>query len=1275
MKKKLLVIIVAVLVVIGATIGVIAGGTANKGGSGSSAGGPSGGETPDDPKVTYTAEDFTISANVSVESLRFCNMNGQKTVDKTKYHAETMRSIVSEGYFTGRLCVNVTVTNPKGERKSLPIYLEFDTNHIGSPQDTEIYAIVDNDIKLQLSNLTCERSRLCSLMIELGCDYDSAERFTGYYKGSDNKIDDMITERGFGVTQYIDGYKNGSVTITPPQIIVVDEIEDAPDEVVFTGKDISRLDSDLDFKPYGTARYDDLTKIITYSKERGALNSIIPSNTFLEDYHYDYSVGYDDLSGDYDAGERGVYIDKNEVSFSKVIGFTRVCFKYEFGDYFANKYSRYVPTVSKVKEKYDFEGTHKEALTTFVSFLGQEKTLTVKKDTVEGRYEYYYIDKTDLPVFFAEKMPATKVEKYKIGNTEYDSIPSVREYPNSVAFTMEDSYAGEFSCMNMVLSFTYDDYVTSTKIKDIGEDYEDVDEAFYNITNNTGERLISTNSDGYVFDENIGKAKAEPFVYNYCTFPLGGRNYSFNLSFKVMPKYEGFDLEDVGANYGLKSSYYEGDRLSYKEGLQVRLIYFNAVYKNKLHGNEEYKYEYVPFEEEYIVGFSTEKSSDGKNIKYRLSYNGTETELYATYRVLPNPVVSITLSEGAFEGLYVKGEVFNLNGESITVTREFGENRVSTIPVTEDMLSGIDTSKGGTQTVTVTYKGQTVSKELTIKTVSKIEFYERISTIYVTGELPSEVLIKVVFDGDAEDYEIYDLTREQIASAMDTSVAGPHEFRYTFGGVTLHIDYKVIEGIYVTYKITTDDTAIICRITDNKPTDDYYFKAQSLSTMEIPSVVNYDGVDYPVTEISAEVFYGRGGVTTVILPDSLNKIPDYAFADCPDLQKLVFKGNVDEIGLAILQKSNAVKEVVIPAEAKEKLYLFFVKQPKSDTKAVIPNNLTVRFTEGSLSLPSLYFTGLSNDIFIETVEFPMSLVTLNEQGNGFNNGFDIVKEFKSKEGGQITVKSNVIYTDAGKTLYYYPKLATAETLVIDDEVTKIGSITGNEYLKTVTVGANVKELATGAFLDFTALTNVTFKGSLKVIPEDAFNGCTSLTTFGFPEGLETIGKTAFYMCGLKTLDIPKSVTKIGERAFGYSDNLEKIRFESNLDDCFDTTKGAVNLGLRKLQVIEYSGNIPLKNLSCYSVYSAMGGVVGVSKIIVTKKVCDNFAKGRMIGGDLVEWPSKGVYCRAGVKYIGNNATDSFFKEKLYFEDSSTDGVTFNTPQNSFEIQKGVTPSF
>ena len=1262
MKKKLLVIIVAVLVVIGATIGVIAGVTANKGGPGDSAGGPSGGGAPDNPEVTYTAEDFTISANVSVGSLRFCNRNGkQKTVDKTKYYAKIMRSIVIDGYFTGRLDVNVTVSNPEGKTESLPIHLEFDTtDHGDNPYDAVIYAIVDNDIKFQLSNLTCDRSRLCSLLIALGCDYDSAERFTGYYKGSDKK---MVFEVGFDVTQYIDGYENGTVTITPPQIIVVDKIEDALDEVVFTGKDISGLDSDLDFKPYKTARYYDLTKIITYSKECGSLNSIIPSNTFLEDYHYDYSVGYDDLSGDYDADEQGVYIDKNEITFSKVIGFTRVCFKYEFGDYFADKYSRYAPTVSKVKIKYDFEGTHKESFTTVVSFLGQEKTLTVKKGTVEGRYEYeyYYISKTDLPVFFAEKMSETKVEKYKIGNTEYDSIPWKREYPEAVAVTMEDSYAGEFSCMNMVLSFTYDDYVTSTKIKDIGEDYEDVDSAFYNITNYNGARLISRNFDGYVFDENIGKAKAEPFVYYYCTFSLGGRNYSFDLSFKVMPKYEGFDLVSRGYNNGLKTSYYEGERLSYEDDLQIRLNYYNAVYKNKLAPSEEYKYEYVPFKEEYIVGFSTEKSSDGKDLKYRLSYNGTETELYATYRVLPNPVVSITLSAGAFEGLYVKGEDFNLNGESITVTKEFGENRVSTIPVTEDMLSGIDTSKGGAQMVTVTYKGQTVSKAITIKTVTKIEFYERISTVYVTGELPSEVKIKVVFDGDAEDYEIYDLTREQIASAMDTSVAGNHNFSYTFGGVTLRIDYKVIEGIYVTYTIT-DDTAKIYGITYNKPTDDYYFKAQSLSTMEIPSVVNYDGVDYPVTEISAEVFYGKGGVTTVILPESLKKVPDYAFADCPDLQKLVFKGVVDEIGLAILKNSNAVKEVVIPAEAKEKLYLFFVKQPKSDTKAVIPDNLTVRFTEGSVSLPSLYFTGLNKDIFIETVEFPMTLETLNEQGNGF----DIVKEFKSKEGGQITVKSNVIYTDAGKTLYYYPKLATAETLVIDDEVTKIGPISGNEYLKTVTVGANVKELATGAFLDFTALTKVTFGGSLKVIPEDAFNGCTSLTTFGFPKELETIGEAAFYMCGLKTLDIPKSVTKIGERAFGFSENLEKIRFESNLDDCFDTMKGAVNLSLRKLQVIEYSGNIPLKNLSCYS--------SGVSKIIVTKKVCDNFAQ-TTIYGDRISWPSQGVYCRAGVKYIGEKAADSYFTNILYFEDSSTDGVTFKTPQNYFEIETRVTPSF
>lgn len=81
------------------------------------------------------------------------------------------------------------------------------------------------------------------------------------------------------------------------------------------------------------------------------------------------------------------------------------------------------------------------------------------------------------------------------------------------------------------------------------------------------------------------------------------------------------------------------------------------------------------------------------------------------------------------------------------------------------------------------------------------------------------------------------------------------------------------------------------------------------------------------------------------------------------------------------------------------------------------------------------------------------------------------------------------------------------------------------------------KLPKGAFKEFIALTSASLSGlyGLTEIPDGMFLGCNELTEVTFPditEGIESIGNRAFYMCrDLKTLEIPETVQEISDFAF------------------------------------------------------------------------------------------------------------------------------------------------
>ena len=87
----------------------------------------------------------------------------------------------------------------------------------------------------------------------------------------------------------------------------------------------------------------------------------------------------------------------------------------------------------------------------------------------------------------------------------------------------------------------------------------------------------------------------------------------------------------------------------------------------------------------------------------------------------------------------------------------------------------------------------------------------------------------------------------------------------------------------------------------------------------------------------------------------------------------------------------------------------------------------------------------------------------------------------------------------------------------------------------------VNQIDKEVFKDMPALTSIEMPESVTTIGESAFEGCTGLTSIKLPEGLTCIESNTFKGCsGLTSLEIPKSLTTIGLDAFSSCRGLTSI---------------------------------------------------------------------------------------------------------------------------------------
>ena len=247
--------------------------------------------------------------------------------------------------------------------------------------------------------------------------------------------------------------------------------------------------------------------------------------------------------------------------------------------------------------------------------------------------------------------------------------------------------------------------------------------------------------------------------------------------------------------------------------------------------------------------------------------------------------------------------------------------------------------------------------------------------------------------------------------------------------------------------------------------------------------------------------FDRDQITELYISDGVTTVGDNAFSWYRNLKKAVVGNSVKTIGDSAF------------------------KQDENLTELTLGNSVEV------IKGTAFSETGLQELVLPSSLKSIWSMALY---------GMDQLENITISANETYQTKDGALYTNGGKTLYFYPSKKTGD-YTIPEGVTEIANdaFNGTNLTKLV-IADSVTRIGEYAFSNSNTLQTIVFGKGAKVIPRCCCSGNTALTTVTIPEGVTTVENEAFVLCpALKEVTLPLSVTS-EDNAFPANTNVTRL---------------------------------------------------------------------------------------------------------------------------------------
>ena len=282
------------------------------------------------------------------------------------------------------------------------------------------------------------------------------------------------------------------------------------------------------------------------------------------------------------------------------------------------------------------------------------------------------------------------------------------------------------------------------------------------------------------------------------------------------------------------------------------------------------------------------------------------------------------------------------------------------------------------------------------------------------------------------------------------------------------------------------------------------------------------------TVIAGNLLANCPGIETIVIPDSVTEIGEYAFYHCINLKDVKLSSALTTINTRAFNDCIALPEIEIPDSVTRISYGVF------DGCTALAD---VKLSRNLVQLDGRAFSGCDA---LTSITIPKKVATSYKAdisdygytgGRGAFNGNANLKSVTFEEGSTVI---------AGNLLANCPGI---ETIVIPDSVTEIGEYAFYHCinLKDVKLSSALTTINTQAFNDCSSLLAITVPDSVTSMGSAVFANCTSLADVTLPNTRQIIMSRTFESCSsLEKIVLPETVTRIQENAFENCTALKEI---------------------------------------------------------------------------------------------------------------------------------------